>query len=205
MKIYVRSNTELEFFLKDSIEIDIDIYPDDEVEAAKEHKYKFDHFPDVDNFRKELSELLSKKYRFKIMTEDIDGHMQKGWISNRNNSISVYFNTIYDLMNGKQIAKESGINFDKIRESANVLCFIHIRISDHIHPDEGYSDHRKFMHDNIETHVSNKDNYAMIIKQEDITIHNNQGEYSDMLQSIEYDIQDRIKGWIRRYNAMQGV
>lgn len=197
MKRYIKAVTDDEIFLEDTIEIVISI--DQTITSAKDYNLRFDKYTTLDNLRKEIAELLTKKYKFNVVTEDIDGSKQKGWITNREDSNSIYFNTFYDLKNAKWIASEFSIPFDKVRTATKVKCFIHLSFSDHNHSDLGDPEHKRFIEHNFEEHTT--DDVNLIIKEDRVEMPNSIiTAYEEGIIELEYNLKQHIGDWVRRYN-----
>ena len=200
MKRYIKAVTENEIFLEDTIEIVIDI--DQGITSAKDYKLRFDKFTTLDNLRKEIAELLIKKYKFNVLTENIGGKQQKGWITNRKDSDSIYFNTFYDLKNAKWIASELSIPFNKIGDRTKVKCFIHLSFSGHNHPDLGDMEHRRFLEKNLNEHTEGIDDIDNIIKEDRIKMPESiVYAYEKGISELEEQLKQHISAWINQYNS----
>lgn len=200
MKRYIRAVTDDEIFLEDTIEIVIDI--DQDITSAKDYKLRFDEFTTLDNLRKEIAELLIKKYKFNVLTENIDGKQQKGWVTNRKDSNSIYFNTFYDLKNAKWIASELSIPFSKISDRTKVKCFIHLSFSSHNHPDLGDVQHNRFLAKNLDRHTEGVNDIDNIIKEDRIEmLESIVYAYEKGINELEEQLKQHISIWINQYNS----
>lgn len=195
---YIYSDPNDSVFLEDTIELEIDL---SEIISAASYSYRFNKFTTVDNFRKEVAEMLIKKYKFDVLTETIDGKQQKGWCTNSGDSISVYMNTFYNLVNAKKIAKEYSVNFSKLSKRTQVKCFIHLSVSDHTHANYGDVGHLNFVNKNLADHTAGVEDIEQIHKDERIEIPKSiRINYTQGLKDLEYEIERRIVDWVIQYN-----
>lgn len=139
-----------------------------------------------------------------MITENIDGKMQKGWTTDRNDSPSIYMNTFYDLVNAKKIAKKYGQPLDRLEGATKVMCYIHLSISDHSHYDVGDVKHREFIDDLADKHTSNRDDVVLKLTDEQLLISEQiYNDYQAGFAELEDELVAKIRQWIRKYNDMR--
>lgn len=204
MKRYIRTSQYLdeskqEYLFDDTIRINIDINLPRSIFSSIQDVVV--RFPGVEQFRVDVLDILENKYKFEVIEEMHDNKMQKGYISNREDSISLYFNTYFDLTNAGDAFKRLGITNFSVPESGKVFCFVQLRFSDHILNDEGDRAHRKFVADNIEKYTANRPDVTHIVPdQQDIEVPENlvYRYYDQALQSLEDDLDLHIIKWVKQ-------
>lgn len=209
MKRWIHSSVDLfddNVFLEDTIELTIDVHLDSIIEGSKDYNLRFDKWTTVDDFRKEVVELLIKKYKFNVMTETINGKQQKGWTTNRNGSPSIYINSFYNLANAKKIAKELGLPLGQLQGATSVKCFIHLSVSDHTHYDDGDVAHQNFIEDNANSHTARVNDIAMYLPDEHIKISEQiYQDYKAGFIELEAELRLHIQNWIVKYNQIHKI
>lgn len=200
MKRYIRQSKyteeiEDDIILDDEIVIDIDVNLPYSVTANTHNSSKF---PGVEQFKKDLLDLLENEYQFEVIEDVYDGVKQKGHISNRKDSVSVYFDTYFDLANAKPVLERVGIRPTNVSENSElVYCFIHIRFSDHSLPDEGDSAHRRYLLRNTAkyssnpkvTHTINEESFT--VSEEDLYLY-----YDEAIEKLKGQLDYRIGYWV---------
>ena len=199
MKRYIYSTTEQgPVELRDSIVVDFYIDLPKVIESATSYNSVFSYFPGVEQLRIDIAEMLQDEYQFEVLTETANGKEQQGHCSNREDSISLYFNTFYNLNNAEPIFKKLGISSFTIPQDGIVKCFIHLRISDH--PLNDYSDveHREYVKKVVNENASDlpREN---IFPDEDIRLNQSliYRYYEQALEELRDDIELRIVGWCK--------
>lgn len=156
-------------------------------------------FPGVDQFKKDVLDILENEYGFEVIEDVYDGIKQKGYISNREDSVSIYFDTYFDLSKSGPALKRSGVSTIAPQEGT-IFCFVHIRFSDHDLADEGDVEHRKFINRNAQKYVSNRPEVTHVMKEEQVEVdplHLNR-YYDRALASLKVDLDSRILAWNRK-------
>lgn len=205
-KHYIRSSkyldeTREDYLFDDTILIDINItIPRRIASSSSEGGNIVVDFPGVDQFRLDVLEILENEYNFQVIEDMHDGKVQKGYTSNRDNSISVYFDTYFDLSNAKDSINRLGINNIEVPDSGKVFCFIHFRFSDHSIPNAGYVDHRDFINKNTEKYTRNRPDITHVIEEEVIEISERDARYyySKALKDLRDLLDFRISYWVKK-------
>ena len=196
MKIYLRSAEELtgsDILFEDKILIDIDISDIYDVIEPAEHI----KFPGNDAFRSGISKILKDEYKFDI-TPESEGELE--YVTNRDLSESVYFNTYYELYNAGLPLERLGINSLKPPAAGKVHCFIHFRISGHILENVGDIAHIQFLDRNVEEHVKNRPDINFIQREEEIILpeYDLYFNYEKAVDELRSDLDVRIFGWVNK-------
>lgn len=110
----------------DSIKISIDISDSTDIIEAVSNN---DRFPGDNQFASDAKEILENEFGF-IIVPDKAGNLFD--ISSDGESISIYFNTIFDFINSSKIAKEYGFSNVFKDEKVGIFCAIELRISNHM-------------------------------------------------------------------------
>lgn len=204
MKRYIRSNKYLtedsDVLFDDSIYIDIDMSFEDVIVESSSGISKF---PGVEQFKKDALNILENKYNFEVIEDVYDGVKQKGHTSNKDGSVSIYFDTYFDLSNAQIALDNLGISSISAPESGKVFCFIHIRFSDHVLNDLGDVEHRSFIQKNAEKYVNEKSaSVTHVIPEEEfeVTPEELYMYYDEALSALEAQLDTRIVYWIRKAN-----
>lgn len=198
MKRYIRGSKytqQEDVVLDDKIIIDIEFDVPFDVNSSDQVPTKF---PGVDQFKKDVIALLENEFHFEVIEDIYDGVRQKGHITNRTDSISLYFDTYFDLSNADSVLSELGIHNDVAIDKGKVYCFVHLRFSDHELNDEGDSSHRKFLTENANRY--NKREVTHVIKEESIDVPERvmYQQYNQALADLEYELKVRISMWIHK-------
>ena len=208
MKRFIRSSKYLdensdEVLFDDTIVLEIDInWPGSAVTSSQD---LYDQrFPGVEKFRQDVLQMLEDEYHFEVIEDVYDGKRQKGHISNREDSISIYFDTYFDLSNAGQVLQRLGINDTDIPESGKVFCFIHLRFSDHELNDEGDVLHSRFVNDNAKKYAVQRGNIVFYVPEESIAISEKSlyRAYSNALEDLKDELDFRIAAWVRRLHRI---
>lgn len=200
MKRYIHFNiNEDEVLFKDRIYINIELDIDELVNIASSTHLELVRFPGVEQFRKDVLAIL-QEYKFDVIEDIYDGVKQKGHISNRDDSISLYFDTYYDLSNAGYVAKQMGATSWKIPENGLVYCFIHIRISDHWPPDQGDISHRRFVRDNVHRYTDSNPKVTYKFPDEEIVLEEEQIQlyYKFALNTLRTEINAKVYTWLTK-------
>lgn len=195
MKLYIRSAEEInepDVLFEDYILIDVDASDIRRICAAE----SLVRFPGPDAFREDVAKILSNEYKFDVIRE-ADGKL--GYISDREDSESVYFNTYYDLSNADPVLKRVGTS-KEAPKSGKVICFIHFRFSGHTHIDVSDVAHNTFLDDNLEKHTKDHPEINFKVKEELIAIPKRTLllQYDKVKEFVEGELDARILGWVIR-------
>ena len=210
MKRFIRSSKYLdensdEVLFDDTIVLEIDInWPGSAVTSSQD---LYDQrFPGVEKFRQDVLRMLEDEYHFEVIEDVYDGKRQKGHISNREDSISIYFDTYFDLSNAGQVLQRLGINDTDVPESGKVFCFIHLRFSDHELNDEGDVLHNRFVNNNAKKYAVQRGNIVFYVTEESIAISEKSlyRAYSNALEDLKDELDFRIAAWVRRLHRING-
>ena len=210
MKRFIRSSKYLdensdEVLFDDTIVLEIDInWPGSAVTSSQD---LYDQrFPGVEKFRQDVLRMLEDEYHFEVIEDVYDGKRQKGHISNREDSISIYFDTYFDLSNAGQVLQRLGINDTDVPESGKVFCFIHLRFSDHELNDEGDVLHNRFVNNNAKKYAVQRGNIVFYVPEESIAISEKSlyRAYSNALEDLKDELDFRIAAWVRRLHRING-
>lgn len=159
-------------------------------------------FPGIDQFKADVLSILEREYEFEVIEDFYDGKLQKGHISNRDDSISVYFDTYFDLAKASNPISRLGITNLRVPEESKckIACFIHIRFSDHKLNDLGDLEHRRFVKQNAEKYTQNRGDVSMVIEEENITIRPDkmQLRYNEAIEDLRTDLDFRIASWVKK-------
>ena len=202
MKRYLRANkyiNQSNILFYDKIVIDIEIELNDVISASS----KIVRFPGLDQFRQDAIDIL-ESFGFEVITDVYDGKMQKGHFSNRPDSISLYFDTYYDLHNAKDHIHISDTSKLEIPEKGKVYCFIHIRISDHTLNDMGDVAHMNYLNENAKKYLKANPKATHFIEEAEIELDetNLYFAYDAALQDLEDDLEFKLLTWLRRANRI---
>ena len=198
MKRYIRTSKYLtedsDVLFDDSILVDIDI---DLTSIMSSNNFSM--FPGVKQFKQDVLNILENEYEFEVIEDTYDGVKQKGYISNKDNSESIYFDTYYDLSNAADALHRLGVS-TSAPEYGKVFCFIHIRFSAHNLNDAGYMDHMKFVDQNSEKYTRNRSDVTHVIKDESIEVSELKlyRYYDEALEELKIDLDSRILAWVRK-------
>ena len=205
MKRYILSSKytqQSDVVLDDKIFIDIEIDIPYIVQSSSSVN---ERFPGVDQFRLDVTKLLEDKFHFEVIEDTYDGVRQKGHITNRKDSVSVYFDTYFDLSNADEVLKELGVtNIIEVTEG-KVYCFVHLRFSDHELNDEGDVLHRKFISENANKY--DRQEVTHIIKEESIDVPERvmYQQYNQALIDLEYELKVRISMWVHKLDRYKKI
>lgn len=210
MKRFIRSSKYLKeedssILFDDTLLIDIDIYVSQDVLASSDISVaSVDcRFPGIDQFKDDVLRILEDDYGFDVIRDIYSGKLQKGYVSNREDSVSIYFDTYFDLSRSKPAIDRLGIHNIDIPESGKVFCFIHLRFSDHDLNDEGDVLHRKFLNDNAKKYSNDK--VTHIVKEESIQLPTKmlQRYYDRALEQLRSELDVRILSWLKRLTILE--
>ena len=204
MKRYIRTSKYLDeskqdYLFDDILKIDIDLDMPSLIYSSTGGQVV--RFPGIDRFREDVAHILEDEYNFVVIEDMHDGKVQKGYITNREDSISVYFDTYFDLSNAEAAFKRLGITKYDIPESGKVFCFIHLRFSDHELNDEGDVAHRKFLAENAKKYTADNDEVTHIIPDEqEVVIPESKvyRYYDEALDELRYELDLKVVTWVRR-------
>jgi len=195
MKLYIRSSeeiTEPDILFDDYILIDVDDSDIRAICAAEE----LVRFPGADKFREDVAKILADEYGFNVIRES-DGKL--GYVSDRKDSESVYFNVYYDLSNADPVLKRVGAAVEAPK-SGKIHCFIHFRFSGHSLENVGDADHNSFLNDNLAKHAQGHPEINFTVKEEPVIVPERTLllQYDKVKEFVEDELDVRIFGWVRR-------
>lgn len=188
--------SEEEILFDDHIFIDIEVELDQGIMSST----YVDRFPGKENFRKDVIDILENRYGFEVIKDVYDGKLQKGHFSDRSDSISLYLDTYFDLSKAGPALQRLKVQNIDIPESGKIYCFIHLRISDHWHNNEGDTSHRDYINRNANKYTSNRSDITHVIKEEDIEVFEESlyQSYTEALEDLQDTLDVRILGWVRK-------
>lgn len=204
MKRWIRSSTETNILFEDKITLNLDLVVDEkghlEITSATQN------FPGVEQFRKDIVEMLENEYKFEVIEDEYDGKKQKGYSSNRKDSISLYFDTYFDFANAHEVVKKAipGLA-DQVPEKGVIRCFIHLRISDHTLNDAGDVSHNEFLRENAKKYAFADPNVTHIIREEEFEVKEQELylTYDEALDDLRADIEGRFLTWIKKIDRLE--
>lgn len=202
MKRYIHSNIPE---ISDRIIINLDVSIPYAIYSVTQDNSNL--FPGVEQFRKDVLAILEDEYHFEVIEDVYDGKRQKGHCSNRQDSVSVYFDTYFDFANARDAIIRSGVTSLTVPEQGKVHCFIHFRFSDHILNDEGDKLHRDFLRENKNKYAANRPDVTHVIREEAIDLDETDLTrcYSDALDKLHDALDTRIAYWIRQIDRIEKV
>lgn len=168
-------------------------------------------FPGREQLLEDVLRILEDEYHFDVIEDVYEENIglssnrgkkmpdrRKGHISNRKDSMSVYYDTYYDLSNAVEPLKRQGITNLEIPNNTTVECYIHLRFSDHDLKNTGYLDHRNYLKDNMKKYTAGKD-LLVSIDEEVVSIPAEllYRMYDRALDEVRYQLDDRIQSWVR--------
>lgn len=193
--LYHRNPLHQEVLFEDEIVINIDI---DLTNIAATSYSSISRFPGTDAFRQRVLKILEDEYGFDVIQSEHDGVFQKGYCSNRDGSVSIYFDTYFDLAKAAEPANRLGATISDLPKGT-VYCFIHFRISDHYLHDSGDIAHRQFINNLKQQYTSHRtdvvDSYEEDIVIDEYTM---QLHYDEAIEELKIALDTRILGWVRR-------
>ncbi len=162
-------------------------------------------FPGVDQFKQDALDILENEYKFIVIEDIYDGKLQKGYISNKDDSISVYFDTYFDFSNAQHVLRRMNVRSVNVPEKGQVYCFIHMRFSDHVLNDDGDSLHRKFIAENADKYTRNNPNITHVIKEDNIYLREEEVQlyYDEALEDLRDQLDSRILYWIKKVDRFK--
>lgn len=187
-----------EILFDDRITIDIEVDIPYVIDSSTHEQII--RFPGVEQFRQDVLDILENEYHFEVIEDMYNGKKQKGYFSNRDDSISVYFDTYLDLCNVEPVLKRIGSVNCPVPGSGKIYCFIHFRFSDHILNDEGDQLHRRFIADNADKYTSDRPDVTHVMKEECITLNERDVTlyYNEALEDLRDQIDIRMTYWARK-------
>ena len=200
MKRYIRNSKYLtdnsDVLFDDSILVDIDVDLSSYVMSSNNDSTLF---PGVEQFKNDVLKILEQEYKFDVIEDNYDGVLQKGYVSNRDGSASIYFDTYFDLSNAQYAIDRLGVK-QPVPKDGKVFCFIHIRFSDHNLNDGGDSAHLQFVNENAKKYTENNPKVTHVIKDESIEVSERQLHryYDAALDELKIELDSRILSWIRK-------
>ena len=198
--LYQSNNVSKEVLFKDKLVIDLEVTLGELINIACSSSGEFIKFPGVEKFKQDALNILMNEYKFDVIEDEYEGVKQRGHSSNRKDSISLYFDTYYDLSNADYAIKRLGISSLKAPESGTVYCYIHIRISDHLLPDMGQELHRKFLKDNMQKYGLNNPDVTHGMYEEEFELKEKElyYYYNEALDYLRESLDHRIALWVRK-------
>ena len=193
--LYHRNPLHQEVLFEDEIVINIDI---DLTNIAATSYSSISRFPGTDAFRQRVLKILEDEYGFDVVQSEHDGVLQKGYCSNRDGSVSIYFDTYFDLAKAAEPASRLGATIPDL-PTGTVYCFIHFRISDHYLHDSEDVAHRQFIN-NLKQQYTLHRTDVVDSYEEDIVIdeYTMQLHYDEAIEELKIALDTRILGWVRR-------
>ena len=186
--------------ISESVIVDISVMlPKDVAASSNETAHNVVLFPGVQQFQKDICEILENEYGFEVIEDVYDGIRQKGHVTNRQDSISVYFDTYYDLLKARPVLERIGLSKLPDPESGKVYCFIYIRFSDHELADLGNSDHRAFVSQTSDKYMAGREDIVMTVPDESIVLPERlvMRYYDKAKDDLRDKLDLAIFGWIR--------
>lgn len=211
MKRYIKPDNHINYedvIIEDSIIIDIEL-PISQLIAASD-TVDNTRFPGSDEFRKRVLDILQNEYHFDVEYDDYakDSHgnpiHQQGWVSNRDDSDSIYFNVFYDLSNAPYAFKRLSATPPESIDPGLVYCFILFRFSDHPSNNLGDVDYRTFVRNNKNKHMSGRTDVVNTYE-EHVKLDENllQLHYEAALDQLRNAVDTRIMQWVRDAKLMK--
>lgn len=181
----------------DKIVIDVEIDLPLEIFSATTDLIKF---PGLEKFKQDVLNILENEYGFDVIEDIYDGRKQKGHLSNRKDSVSLYFDTFYDLSKTAELLKRGRIENIEPLSGYKIFCFIHFRFSDHDLHDQGDVLHRQWLKQNTAKYAANRQDLAHVEDEEIIQVNENTlyRAYEQALDDLRFEIDIRIVGWLRK-------
>lgn len=207
MKKYLRNSKYVNVdgvVVDDHITIDVDVNIPEAISASSGI---ISRFPGMIQFKQDVLDMLETEYGFEVIQDVYDGVLQKGYITNRPDGTSVYFDTYFDLSRSGDALKRLNIESDDIPNTGVAYCFIHIRFSDHNLYDDGDLAHRKFIWKNAQSRTSQKQNVVYSDPEAKITLTEKDmyGPYQEALNQLRYELDHKIFYWIGKAKIALGI
>ena len=203
MKRFIRNSKYLdettdEILFDDSILVDIEIDIPLDIEAASRHE-QIVRFPGLDQFKQDVINVLENEYHFEVIEDVYDGVRQKGYTSDREGSLSLYFDTYFDLANCAGPAERMKSSLP-VPEKGKIYCFIHLRFSDHVLIDSGDVGHRKFVADNAKKYTANRPDVTHVVEEDfvDLSEEDLAYYYDEAIADLREQLDVRILYWMRK-------
>lgn len=198
-----------EFLLDDKLVLTIPVHIPESVLSSTSTSNQIIVFPGVSQFKSDVCDILETDYKFEVIEDVYEGKLQKGYVSNRPDSISVYFDTYFDLVNAEPAIKRLGITNLPAPESGKIFCYIRLRFSDHTLFDAGDVLHRQFIADNASKYVSQREGITHAIPEEEIVLPESvvYRYYNKAIEHLRSDLDFRIASWVKKaddYRLMFG-
>ena len=204
MKRHLRSSSYLtdedDVLFDDAIVIDVDItWPGSAVTSSE--KIYSQRFPGIEKFKEDVLYILENDYHFEVVEDVYNGKRQKGYITNREDSISIYFDTYFDLANAGDAIQRLGITNLDVPNSGKVFCFIYLRFSDHELNDSGDVAHNAFTSNNAKKYIVLRDNVGYFVPEENIVLEEKSlyRAYTNTLEDLKDELDFRIASWVKRF------
>ena len=156
-------------------------------------------FPGKEQFRQDVINILENDYHFIVIEDVYDGVKQKGHFSDRPDSISLYFDTYFDLINAKDVFERMHLTRkDALNE--RIFCFINFRFSDHALHDMSDVLHRTYLKENVAKYAKNNRDVTHTVQEESIELDEKdmQYYYDDALEDLRSQLDSRIIYWVRK-------
>ena len=197
MKLYVRSSKYANvagILFSDRLVITVELPYEHLVAASTDTSTRF---PGIAQFKEDVLHILVNEYNFEVIEDVYDGVRQQGYISNRDGSPSIYFDTYFDLHNAGPVIEKLGVKSADVPEG-QIYCFIHIRFSEHDAGDYADKSHIKFVDTNAQKYASRRDDIKYVAKDEQIIVPEPIlfGDYTQALDDIRYELDHKIFYWL---------
>ena len=189
-----------ELLFDDVIRVDIEVKIPSNLGVSDENDtLQIVKFPGIEQFKKDVLDILENEYHFDVIEDTYEGVKSKGHISNRADSISLYFDTYFDLCYAGDAIRRVGVYYEE-EKSGKVYCFIHLRFSDHDLADFGDALHRKFISDNAAKYTSNRSDVTHIMKEEQIILSEREVNYyyNQAIDDLRTQLDLKILYWVKK-------
>ena len=178
------------------IDIDINLPPPYLAASTSIIAGQFAKFPGVVQFKEDVARILQNEYNFEIA----DSH-----ISNRKDSVSVYFDTYFDIANAKDVVRKFGIKDTNIPSEGKVFCYIHIRFSDHTLSDMGDIHHRNYLKRNADKFVKERNEVTHVLPEQEIELQEKDLHYyyNDAIDDLRTQLELKMVYWCKYIDRWQ--
>lgn len=199
MKIRILAKNQIDdVVLRDKLVLDFDISIPQPVDGSVVFG-SFNRFPGVEVFRQDVLNILENEFGFEVAEKLEKGKKQKGYVSNRQDSWSVYFDTYLDFSKAASKLDKALLTNLKIPEEGVIYCFIHLRFSDHELNNDGDALHRQFKRENRNKHIEQNPKVTNYVDEEEFIIEPEKlnREYDEALNILRAALESKIIYWIK--------
>lgn len=206
MKRLIRNNNDLNnCTLQDKITIDVNVPFTEEFYQVSANTIlaSFVNYPGDEQFKRDVVDILENDFGFEVIEDNYNGKLQKGYKSNRADSLSFYFDTYFDF----DKAIESEVVDIDVPKGTKIYCFIHIRFSDHTLPDAGDVSHRRFLRDNVNKYASKKQGITHYVDEGEVEIeeHFIYRYYDKAIDLLKTAIKSKLPYWAKVAEAYKSI